>query len=210
VTTATQQQHCSRILAATFVFFIAARPTILAFQRPHCIARLSSTAIGDYLCSTRFPLRSGCYGCVDRAGVNHRAGPTLAANYYDYMMYRSRERQRALWLTLLVPVDRGRSISCRVSDQELQAISMLNTALRNRLDSYNLASAVSSPAQLKGWLAMWIDPSLSCPVSSPDRGAETEKDSLPPSSCRCRRYDQRLCLLSCLVAVYCRGHRAAV
>jgi hypothetical protein len=33
----------------------------------------------------------------------------------------------------------------------------------------------SSPTQLKGWLAMWIDPSPLCPDSSPDRGAETEK-----------------------------------
>ena len=60
-----------RILAAAariIAFSTAVRPTILTTQRPHCIARLSSTAIGDYLCSTRFPLRSGCYGCVDRGG----------------------------------------------------------------------------------------------------------------------------------------------
>lgn len=43
--------------------------TALTTQHIHYVARLSSTAIGGYLCSTLFPLRGGCYGCVDQTGV---------------------------------------------------------------------------------------------------------------------------------------------
>jgi len=82
------------------------------------------------------------------AGVNHRAGPTLVANYYDYMMYRSKERQRALWLSLLVPVDRGFSISHHSSDGELQAVGMLHTALG--IGSTPSIFQVSSPERLAG------------------------------------------------------------
>jgi hypothetical protein len=43
-----------------------------------------------------FPCAVAGYGCVDRAlvsGPKRRAGSTLVANYYDYMMYRLEERQ---------------------------------------------------------------------------------------------------------------------
>ena len=55
---------------------------------------------------------------------------------------------------------------------------------------------------------MWIDPSLSALIL-PQKIEGLKQRRLAtvlPSSCRCRRYDQRLCLLLCLVAVYCRGH----
>ena len=53
----TTTKQPKQILAATarIAFPATVSPTLLTPQHPRCISRLSSTAIGDYLCSIRFP-----------------------------------------------------------------------------------------------------------------------------------------------------------